>query len=293
MSDQTLQYVYFGGEPIGVPVLERLIDRGLRPALVVCNPDRQAGRGHHLTPPPVKVCANKYDIPVWQPNDLADRTSITEYLKDHDLFVVVAYNRILPQWLIELPRYQTINVHPSLLPRRRGPNPIRSAIAENDRDSIGVSIMLMDAQMDHGPILAQRALPIDDEQWPMRGPLLDQALAECGGTLLADTIPSWVAGMTEPIPQAHEQATYTTKLTRSDGELTLDPRALPTGEEARTTLRLIRAYEGWPGTFFFHEGKRIKVNAATIIDDHLVLESVTPEGKAPQPFAQWLPSNNR
>lgn len=292
-SNENLKFVYFGGEPIGAPVLKELIACGLTPALVVCNPDRPAGRGQQLTPPPVKTLAEAHSIEVWQPENLSDQAAVTEKLTAYDLFVVVAYNRILPEWLIELPKQKTINLHPSLLPLRRGPNPIRSAILEDDRDSIGVSVMLLDVEMDHGPILAQQAMSIADEHWPMTGPELDEALANLGGALLADTIPKWVAGEIEPQAQDDTRATYTKKLTKADGELQIDPHYLPSGEAARQTLHQIRAFAGWPGTYFIHAGTRIKINDADIVDGTLHLTSITPEGKRPMNFDQWLPSNNR
>lgn len=293
MQSNQIKFVYFGGEPIGAPILRILITAGLTPALVICNPDRPAGRGHKLTPPPVKILAEEYDISVWQPTDFKDQPAITQKLQDYDLFVVVAYNRILPKWLIELPHHKTINVHPSMLPLRRGPNPIRSAIIEDDRAAIGVSIMLMDEKMDHGPLLAQRHMEIADEQWPLSGPELDDALAHMGGTMLANIIPSWTAGEIAPSAQNHEHATYTAKLTKADGELPLDPHNLPTGEEAARVYRTIQGLRGWPGTFFIHNGTRIKINDATIKDGRLQLTTITPEGKTSQQFDQWLPSSNR
>lgn len=293
MEKESLRFVYFAGEPIGTPVLKELMECGYTPSLIVCNPDRPAGRGQQLTPPPVKVFAEENNIAVWQPESLKDQNEIIERLKDYDLFVVVAYNRILPSWLIELPKYKTINVHPSMLPLRRGPNPIRSAITEDDRASIGVSIMLLDEEIDHGPILDQIAMPIADEHWPIDGRQLEESLSNLGGSLLAATIESWVNGEITPKDQDHTKATYTTKLTKQVGELDIDPSALPQGEEARIILNRIRGLAGWPGTFFMHEGKRVKINEATITNDTLELISVTPEGKKPMSFDQWLPSSNR
>lgn len=294
MNRPEIKFVYFGGEPIGVPVLTELMECGYTPSLVVCNPDRPAGRGQKLTPPPIKTLAEQHGIPVYQPENLKDEVAIKEALRDYDLFIVVAYNRIMPTWLIELPTHKTLNVHPSLLPLRRGPNPIRSAIVEDDRASIGVSIMQMDEEMDHGPILDQRALPIADENWPTPGPVLDEALANLGGALLAAVIEGWITGELHGHEQAHDKATYTTKMTKADGELTLDPHHLPDGETARELLLKIRGYAGFPGTFFFYNDKRIKVNEAELTeDDKLCLVSVTPEGKSQIPFDQWLPSSNR
>lgn len=285
-----LKFAYFAGEPIGVPVLEELLQSGLKPSLVVCSPDRPAGRGQKLTPPQVKVLAEHYGIPVYQPEKLKKPEYVPE-LSEHnwDLFVVVAYNRILPEWLIELPKHQTINVHPSLLPLRRGPNPIRSAIIEDDRASIGVSIMLMDKEMDHGPILDQDAMEIADENWPVAGPELDEALARMGGAMLASTIPEWTSGTITPQEQDHTKATYTGKIGKTDAELQLDPATLPTGDAAYQTLLKIKGYAGFPGSYFFHNGKRIKIKEAELASDgSLRLLRIIPEGKSEMDFNDYF-----
>lgn len=283
-------FVYFGGEPIGVPVLEELKANDLLPSLIVCNPDRPVGRKQLLTPPPVKVWAEENNIPTWQPENLKDKEAVTEKLAEYDLFVVVAFNMILPKWLIDMPKHSTLNVHPSMLPLLRGASPIRSAILQNMKDQIGVTVMELDEKMDHGPIIAQHAMPIADEHWPMKGSELDTALAHLGGALLADTIPKWVAGELLRTEQFHAAATYCPRLDRSMGELTIDPHQLPEGEEAEAALLKIRAFDGFPGTFFIHEGKRIKITDAEIVENTLVVKEVVPEGKSKQPFTHYLQS---
>lgn len=285
-----LRFAYFGGEPLGVPVLEILKAHNLLPALIVASPDRPAGRKLVMTPPPVKVWAEANHIPVFQPESLKDRALLSPLTETpFDLFVVVAYNKILPEWLIETPTFKTLNVHPSLLPLYRGASPIRTAILENNQAAVGVSVMLMDKAMDSGPILAQEAFDFSDVEWPTDGLLLDALLAQQGGELLAKTIPQWVGGEIAPTPQDHKAATYCSKISRADGELNLNPKALPTGEAALAALLKIRALAGWPGTFFLHEGKRIKINDAELAPSGaLTLGTVTPEGKKPLLFTQFL-----
>lgn len=288
---QQIDFVYFGGEPLGVPVLKELEAAGLLPSLVVCNPDRPSGRGQKLTPPPVKVWAETRGIEVFQPNthkNEATKARLTE--RDWDLFVVVAYNFILPQWLLAIPRHHVINVHPSLLPKLRGASPIRTAIKDNLPDQIGVSIMLMDAEMDHGPILKQLKMPIDDTTWPLPGPTLDTLLAHAGGALLAETLVEWVGGALEPREQDHTQATYCSKLEKSERELRIDPHALPRGEAARQAWHYINAFAGIGDTYFVHQSNRVKINQAMFTDGTLTLTQVTPEGKSPMPFTQYLQS---
>jgi methionyl-tRNA formyltransferase len=287
-----LRFVYFGGEPLGVPVLEELKMANLLPCLIVCNPDRPAGRNLELTPPHVKVWAQAHNIPVFQPTSLTNKEELTPLTEgDFDLFVVVAYNRIMPEWLIELPKHKTINLHPSLLPQYRGASPIRTAILEDNRDAVGVSVMLMDKEMDHGPLLAQERFTLTAAQWPIDGLILDAALSEAGGKLLAETIPPFIAGTITPEEQAHQKATYCGKISRADGELFINPWRLPEGETAYRALLKIRAFAGWPGTFFVHENKRVKIIDASLGDTGaLTIHTVVPEGKKVQAFTQYLAS---
>ena len=289
MSD--IRFVYFGGEPLGVPVLEELKASGLLPELIVCNPDRPVGRKQELTPPPVKEWAQENGIEVFQPTSYKDE-SVKERImnEEWDLFVVVAYNFILPKWLLEIPENGVLNVHPSLLPRLRGASPIRTAIKDDLRDEVGVTVMLMDEEMDHGPILEQMMMDISDENWPVAGPDLDEALARMGGALLADTIPNWVEGNIEPQEQPHELASYCGKLKKEDSELNLDPHNLPTGNEAKQAWHIHQAFLGIGNTFFVHNDKRVKITEAEYKNNVFQLVTVVPEGKSAIPFELYLQS---
>lgn len=291
MNEVGEKIAFFGGEPLAVPTLNALHETGIIPDLVVCNPDRPQGRKMVLTPPPVKIWAEEHDISVFQPENYKDpevRTKLES--TPWDLFVVVAYNFILPGWLIELPRQGTINVHPSLLPKLRGASPIRSAILEDMRKT-GVSIIKLDEEMDHGPILAQEKIEIAESEWPLPGRELDRRLALLGGTLLAETIPKWLGGKIVPQEQNHEEATYCGKIDKAESELYLDPHELPIGNEAYQTLLKIRAYDGWPGTFFVHDGRRIKIQEAELSHEgQLRLLRITPEGKKEADFEVFLRS---
>jgi len=289
-----MKFAFFGGEPLAVPVLNELKDFGLIPSLIVCNPDRPSGRGQKLTSPPVKIWAEAEGVEVFQPNNYKDGEAKTKLTDEKwDLFVVVAYNFILPKWLLDLPAKNTLNVHPSLLPRLRGASPIRTAILENLPEEIGVTIMLLDEKMDQGPILEQVPLQISKENWPMPGPMLDTALANLGGSLLANTITDWINDDISPQEQDHEQATYCSKLDPVNRELKIDPRKLPVGSEAKQTWHTICAFAGVGDTYFIHEGKRVKVNKAEWTEGgSLRLLRVTPEGKKEISIKDYLNSNN-
>jgi len=290
-SSKNIKLVYFGGEPLGVPVLEELEASNLLPSLVVASPDRPVGRKQTLTPPPVKVWAEERSIPVWQPEDFADQAAVREKLEGTDVFVVVAYNKILPTWLIELPPHKTVNVHPSLLPLLRGASPIRSAILNDMRDHVGVTVMQLDAKMDHGPIIDQMVMQIAPENWPIRGPELDTALAHMGGAMLAAVLPDWVAGNIEPQEQDHTEATYCGKFDKSDTELQINPHALPSGDIAYQVLLKIYAFMDAPGTWFMHDNTRVKVGDAELAaDGSLIIHDVTPAGKKTIDWQTYLQS---
>lgn len=296
MSEQTFKFAYFGGEPIGVPVLEELKATGLLPSLIVCNPDRPAGRKQVLTPPPVKLWAEAHGIEVFQPEHIPKHKQLDKggvgplhrlTGETWDVFVVVAYNHILPAWFLELPKHGAVNVHPSLLPKLRGASPIRSTILEDMRTECGVSVMLLDKEMDHGPIIAQESLIISEEAWPMPGPELDQALGHLGGAVLADVLPRYVRGEIKTIEQDHSAATYCGRITKDMAELIIDPHNLPSDQEAYQAFLKIQAYAGWPVTFFKHEGKRYKITSAHLGESgSLIIEKVIPEGKAETDFGR-------
>jgi methionyl-tRNA formyltransferase len=295
MTNPAINFIYFGGEPLGVPVLEELKTAGLIPSLIVCSPDRPVGRKQTLTPPPTKVWAEENSVPTWQPESYkGDDAKIATQEKltaiNADVFVVVAYNFILPQWLLDVPAHGVVNVHPSMLPYLRGASPIRTAIKDDLRDQIGVTIMQMDAQMDNGPILDQMPLIIKDTYWPLSGSALDKKLAKLGGSMLAEILPEYVTGDIFPQEQEHNQATYCGRFTKDDSEIELNPHKLPTSNKAYRAWLKINAFDGIDGTFFRHNEKRIKIKEAEFSMGKLRLLTVIPEGKNPQPFAVWLDS---
>ena len=287
---KTPKIAFFGGEPLGLPALKALVQSGLTPALVICNPDRESGRGQKLTAPPIKSWALEQSIEVFQPTTYKIKEDLAKLVSEEwDLFVVVAYNFILPKWLLEIPGHGVVNVHPSLLPKLRGASPIRTAILKNLRDEVGVSIMLMDEQMDHGPILAQTPLTLNE--WPINGPLLDDMLAQIGGEMLIRTIPRFMSGEVTPVEQEHPLATYTKKFEKADAELLINPTNLPTGAEAIELFSKINAFAGMTDCYFFDNTSRIKIKAAALKEDgQLQILTVIPEGKKEVDFETYLRS---
>lgn len=277
MQNKDITCAFFGGEPLAVPVLEALKKAEIVPKLIITNPDRKSGRSQELTSPPAKEWAQKHNIPVYQPTSFKEQ-GMHHLLEDSswDVFLVAAYNMILPKWLIDIPEHGTLNLHPSLLPKLRGASPIRSAILEDIRET-GVSIMHMDEQMDHGPIIAQEKITIDPSNWPLRGKELDNLLTHTGSELFVQTIPAWINGTVAENPQDHTKATYTKKFTKEDGliDITDDPY---------TNLLKIRAFDGAPGTYFFIKtpkgNLRVKIIDAKLSPKNtLHILRIIPEGK--------------
>ncbi len=279
-------FVFFGTPHIAVTVLEEMKTFGIMPSLVVCNPNAPTGRKQIITPPPVKVWAEENSIPVFQPASLKDRAQLKELTETSwDFFVVMAYGKILPEWLLEIPKYKTINAHPSLLPKMRGASPVRSALL-TDMDAIGVTIMRVDKELDHGPILLQQAVSLNGT--PIPGNELDETLGRISGCLLVEAMQKLPTGEIAEKEQDHEQATFCTKITKEMGEIKIDPHNLPHGSEALSLYAKICAFDGWPGTFFFYNNKRIKIVTAEIRNDTLTIQRVIPEGKKEIDFDTFL-----
>lgn len=285
MKASDLHIAFFGTPELAVYVLEELKEAGIIPALVVTTVDKPAGRKLTLTASPVKLWAETHEIEVLQPRSLKSDDEV-ELLtnSEWDLFIVAAYNYMLPKALLELPRLGVLNVHPSLLPKLRGPSPVRSAIRNDEESSVGVSIIALDEEMDHGPLIAQATveLPV----WPERGAVLDEILFREGGRLLTEVIPALLKGEITPEAQQHEDATYTERFSKADGEIVLD-------DDGYTNYLKFCAHEGWPGTFFFANcrGKqvRVKVTDAEYDEDTntFVILKVIPEGKKEMEYAVW------
>jgi methionyl-tRNA formyltransferase len=241
--------VFLGTPAFAVPSLRRLADEGYEIAAVYTQPDRPAGRGRHLTPPPVKSAALAMGLPVRQPEGLRDPSALADLASLHpEVGVCVAYGQILRQEVLAIPPKGVLNLHPSLLPRHRGASPIPAAILAGDQKT-GLSIMLMDAGMDSGPILAQRSLPIED--WDTAGTLTEK-LAPLAADLLADTLPRWLRHEIDPRPQDHSLATKTPLLKKEQGAIAWSLPALQ-------TWRQVRAYNPWPGAYTTLDGQVLHI----------------------------------
>ena len=237
---------------------------------VVTQPDKPKGRELKLTPSPVKILAEKLNLPVLQPLKARDEKFIAELRElKPDLMVVVAYGQILPQAILDLPPHGCLNVHTSLLPKYRGAAPIQWAIANGEPET-GVTIMKMDAGLDTGPILSTRRTPIlpaDDSQ------SLHDRLAQLGAELLVETIPDYVAGKISPQPQPAEGSSYAAKIKKEDGRIDWN-------QPAEKIWNRLRAFTPWPGAFTFLPGES---------ESKLVWGTTNPEKKLPIGIPARLP----
>ena len=277
-----MRYIFFGTPNFAAIILEKLIKSGLIPSAVVCNSDRPTGRKKIITPPPTKIVAEKYNIPVWQPEKLELGTWNLELKKfgEADFFVVAAFSKILPKEILQIPNLGTIGVHPSLLPKYRGATPIQTAILNGDSET-GTTLYLMDEKIDRGAIIANTKYQILNTK-KFEGVL--QNLAELSADLLVKTLPKFISGEIKPQPQNEKEASYTQKFTSQDGYI--DPAILQKAQSGDLKLatdidRRIRALNPEPGTYTIQNGKRMKLLEAQIQNGKLKITKLQIEGKKP------------
>ena len=244
-----------GTPEFSLPTLETLAEQ-YTVVGVVTQPDRRAGRGRHLSPPPVKEMAEAEGIEVFQPKRLRGNIEAIEHIRawSPDVIVVAAYGQIIPPEVLEIPPHGCINIHPSLLPRWRGATPIQGAILAGD-ETTGVTIMLMDEGLDTGPILAQRETPIHAGE--TAGELEDR-LSEVSADLLLDILPDYLAGEVAPRVQAEDEVTMTRRLRKAEAEIDWSRSALE-------MERHIRAYAPEPGAYTTWDGQRFKIFKAQVV----------------------------
>ena len=239
-----------GSPQFAVPSLEALIKSSYQVVAVCTQPDRKSGRGQRVALSPIKQLALSHGLHVVQPDSLKD-TSTVDRLASFapELIVVAAFGHILPLEILALPKFGCLNVHPSLLPRYRGPSPIATAILRGD-EVTGVTIMLLDVGLDSGPILSQSRLSVSADDTCGS---LTVKLAQVGAELLMEALPLWLKGQLKPQPQEESQSSYTKVIAKGDGELDWRLSALE-------LWRRVRAFDPWPGCYIWWRGKRLRLS---------------------------------
>jgi methionyl-tRNA formyltransferase len=249
--------VFMGTPQFAVIILEALLRSSCQVLAVYTQPDKPAGRRRPVVFPPVKKLALERQIPVIQPETFKS-SEVMEKLASFqpELIIVAAFGSILPQKVLSLTRFACINVHPSLLPRHRGPSPVANTILCGD-EFTGVTIMLMDAGMDTGPILAQEKVGISFTDTTGS---LSSKLADVSARLLLETLPKWLEGELRPQDQDESQAIYSKLITSKDAELDWHLSAVE-------LWRMVRAYNPWPSCYTWCQGKRLKIHSAIPFSD--------------------------
>lgn len=279
-------FIFFGTPELAVYTLESLESEGLLPSVVITAPDAPSGRGLIMTPSPVKKWAQARNIKVYTPERIKNNEEIHELCREFEFGVLAAYGKIIPQSILDCFPKGILNVHPSLLPLYRGPSPLEYQIL-SDEKVFGVTIIKLDAECDHGDIIAQREIFFSTT--PSREELGEYGFKE-GGKLIAHYVGPYLAGMLPGIEQNHDEATFTKKIQKSDGEL------LTTDTEREKYLKYL-AYKPWPGTFFFFEkdGKKIRVKIidAVFENNTFIIKRVIPEGKKEMDYNDFLRGFNK
>lgn len=288
MDNKKNNFIFWGTPEISVQTLEILKENGFLPSLIITNPDTPKGRGMKLSPSPVGLWAEKNNIPCLKPEKINHEEiwNILGTLGRHDgaeqrkfsaenfrgeqnipdLFVVVAYGKILPEELINLPKLGTINIHYSLLPKYRGASPVEQALLNGDTET-GVSIQKMKLKLDSGPIIANEKVSIEPTETKID--LLNK-LVKVGGNLLVKTLPNLFEGKIKLKEQDESQATKCGKIKKEEGLLDLNDNPIK-------NYNKYRAFFGYPGTYFFDNGKRYKITKAKHENNSFIIERVIPE----------------
>jgi len=252
-----MRTVFMGTPEFAVTILESLLQSSYQVLAVYTQPDKPAGRGHPVVFPPVKKLALERQVLIIQPETFKSREVVGKLASfQPELIIVAAFGFILPQEVLSLPKFGCLNVHPSLLPRHRGPSPVANAILCGD-ELTGVTIMLMDAGMDTGSILAQEKVGIS---FMNTTGSLSSKLANVGAKLLLGTLPKWFGGELRPQAQDESQATYSKLITSKDAEIDWYL-------SAAELWRMVRAYNPWPSCYTWYQGKRLKIHKAIPFGD--------------------------
>ena len=267
------KFVFWGSDDFSIGVLRGLAAQGHQPALIVGTPPATK-RGRPEAAATAEWAASHHLPFTTDPQTIAPQT--------YDFFVVASYGRMISPELLGRPKLGTINVHPSLLPKYRGATPLQSAILNNENET-GVTLIELDDQLDHGPILAQATQPLNDLTF---GELRDQ-LAKRGAELLDEIMPAYLAKTLKPRDQNHDQATFTRKFTKADAEL-------KTTDSALIKFKKVLALNPEPGTWLIDErGHRLKVKTARLEDGQFIPEKIVPEGKREMTWSDYLRGQTR
>ena len=276
-----MKYVFFGTPEFAGIILRGLVEAGMPPVAVVCNPDKPVGRKKLVTPPLTKQIAKAHNIRVFQPETKKDLVELSSSFSEiADFGVVAAYAKIIPLEVIHAFKLGIIGVHPSLLPKFRGPSPIQSAILAGE-STTGTTLFMLDKGVDDGPILCQKEINIENKSYEE----LIEALGKLSLELLIQTLPDFSSGKFKPTPQDESKATFTSFFKTDVGlveEKDLEDALNGNREKTLKIEQMVRALNPEPGVYTFTKGRRTKLLAVKSENCRLVLEKIQKEGKKPE-----------
>jgi len=289
MLSKDVKFAFWGTDEFSVKFLETLKKKGVSPNLIITLPDKPKGRKLILTPPPAKIWSEENEISFLQSEKLDDNLTSELKKQNFEIFVVASYGKIIPKNILDIPRFGSLNIHPSLLPKLRGPSPLQETILREEEP--GVTIIKMDEKMDHGPIIAQKKLQrkeSKDSSPEIYGFIeLRDLLAKLGADILIEALPRWIGKEIEEKPQDESLATYTKLIDKEDGLIDLEG-------DLWENYKKIMAYEVWPQAYFFKEKNdkktRVKITKAVFKENILKIEKVIPEGKNEMDYDSFIRS---
>ena len=281
MINNDIKIAFWGNSGFSLCCLEEMKKLGVLPSIIVTTEDKPVGRKMVLTPTPTKKWAEDNSIEYITPKSLKNEEFIKK-ISEYNLFIVASYGKIIPKQIIDIPEYKVLNIHPSLLPKYRGPSPLQEQILNDDKD-VGVSIMLIDELIDHGPIIVQKKVKLTET---LSFCELEKVLAKEGSEILCDSLNNWIKGKIEPVKQDDSEATFTKKITREDGLIDII-----NGDKRKNYLKVL-AYETWPNAYFEIQksDKKVKVKIKKVIwkDGEMQILKVLPEGKKEMDYKSFL-----
>lgn len=283
-----IKFAFFGSSQFSVLCLEELKTLGILPNLIITTPDKPTGRGLRLSPTVVRVWALKNNIECLSPDKLDPEFSSKLKTYNLPLFLVASYGKIIPKSILDLPINGTLNIHPSLLPKYRGASPLQAQII-NDEKEIGITIILLDEMMDHGPVIVQEKIKISD--WPIKFNKFEEMTALAGAKLFAKILPAWLEGKIIPTKQNHADATFTKKIKKEDGMIdinSVDPyinylKFLAYSDKLKVFFYTSKTQPGVPLMKI-----RVIVKEAEFKDGQFIIKKVLPEGKKEMDYKDFL-----
>jgi methionyl-tRNA formyltransferase len=276
------KYAFWGSADFSLKILRRLFESNYHPSVLLTEEDKPIGRGQQVKKSPLKLFAESVGFPIIEVQKFND--DLLDKLREFsfDFFLVAAYGRIIPEEIMKLPRFGSLNIHPSLLPKYRGPSPVQTQILQDERN-MGISLMLMDNKMDHGPILAQRSLSASN--LPLKASAVFELMAQEGTKLFLETVRDYIGGKIHPKEQDDNFATYTQKIKKSDGMLNLND------DPYKNYLKFL-AFDIWPGVFFIVETKkgpkRVIIKDAKFEKGLFQIQRVLPAGGKEMPYEDFI-----